>query len=75
MVAGQHPVFRHYSVDDGLPSSEIYHVFQDSRKYIWMATNMGVSRYDGKTFRNFDVQDGLPENTVFEIYEDEAGRV
>ncbi|GAP42287.1 protein containing Y_Y_Y domain [Lentimicrobium saccharophilum] len=75
VVAGQHPVFRHYSVDDGLPSSEVYHVFQDSKSYIWLATNMGVSRFDGREFRNFDVQDGLPENTVFEIYEDEAGRV
>lgn len=74
-AAGQSPVFRHYKVDDGLPSSEVYHVFQDSKSYIWLATNMGVSRFDGREFRNFDVQDGLPENTVFEIYEDEAGRV
>jgi ligand-binding sensor domain-containing protein/two-component sensor histidine kinase/uncharacterized protein with PQ loop repeat len=74
-VAGQSPVFRHYRVDDGLPSSEVYHVFQDSKGYIWLATNMGVSRFDGREFRNYDVQDGLPENTVFEIYEDEAGRV
>jgi len=40
-----------------------------------MATNMGVSRYDGRSFRNFDIQDGLPENTIFEIYEDELGRL
>lgn len=71
----QQPVFRHYTVDDGLPSNEIYHVIQDSKGYIWLATNMGVSRYDGHTFRNFDKQDGLSENTVFEIYEDEKGRV
>lgn len=72
---GQQPALRNYSVDDGLPSSEIYHIIQDSKGYIWMATNMGVSRFDGRTFKNFDVQNGLPENTVFEIYEDEIGRV
>jgi len=72
---GQRPALRNYSVDDGLPSSEIYHIIQDSKGYIWMATNMGVSRFDGSTFRNFDVQNGLPENTIFEIYEDEIGRV
>ncbi len=40
-----------------------------------MATNMGVSRFDGRTFVNYDVQNGLPENTVFEIYEDESERL
>ncbi len=74
-IKGQHPVYRHFSVDDGLPSTEIYHVFQDSKGYIWLATNIGVSRYDGQKFVNFDKQDGLPENTVFEIYEDAIGRV
>lgn len=71
----QKPVFRHYSVNEGLPSSEVYHIIQDSKGYIWIATNMGVSRFDGREFRNFDIQDGLPENTVFEVYEDETGRV
>lgn len=75
LLWGQQPALRNYSVDDGLPSSEIYHIIQDSKGYIWMATNMGVSRFDGRTFKNFDVQNGLPENTVFEIYEDEIGRV
>lgn len=72
---GQHPALRQYSVNDGLPSSEIYHIFQDSKGYIWLASNMGVSRFDGRSFKNFDVQNGLPENTVFEIYEDETGKV
>lgn len=74
-LLAQHPVFRHYTVDDGLLSTEIYHITQDSKGYIWIASNMGVSRYDGKHFRNFDKQDGLPENTVFEIYEDSKGKV
>lgn len=74
-LSAQHPVYRHYTVDDGLPSTEIYHVFQDSKGYIWLATNMGVSRYNGRTFKNFDKQDGLPENTVFEIYEDGKERI
>jgi ligand-binding sensor domain-containing protein len=75
VLYAQKPVFRHYSVNEGLPSSEVYHITQDSKGYIWIATNMGVSRYNGKEFRNYDIQDGLPENTVFEVYEDETGRV
>lgn len=67
--------FRHYTVEDGLPSSETYHVFQDSKGYIWIATDNGVSRYDGYKFRNFTKQDGLPDNTVFEIFEDYKNRI
>ena len=68
-------VFRHFSVNEGLPSSEIYHIIQDSKGYLWVATNMGVSRFDGSEFVNFDKEDGLPENTIFEVYEDVTGRV
>lgn len=74
-VKSQHPVFRHFTVDEGLPSNEVYHLFQDSKGFIWIATNMGVSRFDGINFRNFDKQDGLPENTIFEVYEDYKGRI
>ncbi len=74
-VQAQKPSLRQYTVEDGLPSSEVYHVFQDSKGYIWMATNLGVSRFDGTNFRTFDMSDGLPQNTVFEIYEDDGGRV
>ncbi len=75
ITAGQQTFLRNYTVDDGLPSSETYHVIQDSKGYIWIATNQGVSRFDGKTFRNFDIQKGIPENTVFEIYEDDLKRL
>lgn len=67
--------FRHYGTNEGLPSSEVYQAFQDSKGYIWFATNFGVSRYDGYKFENFDNKDGLPDNTVLEIYEDFKGRI
>ena len=71
----QSPTFRHITVEDGLPSSEVYHVYQDSRGFIWFGTNMGACRYDGETFELFDLEDGLTDNTVFEIYEDFRGRI
>lgn len=70
-----HPSFRQYTVEDGLPSSEVYQVKQDSKGYIWFATGNGVSRFDGYRFENFSLEDGLPDNTVFEIFEDRAGRI
>lgn len=64
-----------YTPNDGLPSSEVYHVIQDSKGYIWFATDNGVSRFDGYEFKNFTTEDGLPDNTVFEIYEDFEGKL
>jgi hypothetical protein len=69
------PVFRHYTTDDGLSSSEVYCAIQDSKGYLWFATNMGVCRYDGYRFRVFTKKDGLPDNTVFNIHEDHKGRI
>ncbi len=67
--------FRHYTIEDGLPNSQVYHAIQDSRGYIWFATDDGVSRFDGYEFKNFTKKDGLTDNTVFEIYEDHKNRI
>lgn len=71
----QTPLFKNYSVKDGLPSSETYEIFQDSKGYIWIATDGGVSRYDGYEFKNFTTEDGLPNNVNFGFYEDPKGRI
>jgi len=67
--------FKNYSTKDGLPSNEVYHVIQDTKGYMWFATDFGVSRFDGYNFTNYNSKDGLPDNTVLEIYEDYKGRI
>ncbi|MFT3948957.1 MAG: histidine kinase [Agriterribacter sp.] len=37
---------------DGLPSSEILVLFQDSKGFVWIGTSTGVSKYDGYSFEN-----------------------
>lgn len=70
-----HPTFRQYTIENGLPSSDVYQVKQDSKGYIWFATGNGVSRFNGYTFENFSMSNGLPDNTVFEIFEDPVHRI
>jgi len=72
---GQQPVFYNYSTTEGLPSSEAYDILQDSKGYIWIATDRGASRFDGYTFKNFTTAEGLTNNTVLKIYEDAKGRI
>lgn len=67
--------FKNYGTKDGLPSNEVYQVIQDSKGYMWFATDFGVSRFDGYKFTNYDSEDGLPDNTIYEIYEDYKGRI
>ncbi|TNE55574.1 MAG: hypothetical protein EP338_02040 [Bacteroidetes bacterium] len=38
---------KNYTIEHGLPSNETYQVFQDSRGFIWIGTDRGVSRFNG----------------------------
>lgn len=71
----QQPVFRNYTANDGLPSSEIYSVIQDKKGYMWFGTDRGLVKFDGYTFRTFTTADGLADNTVFYLYEDNKERI
>lgn len=72
---GQSFVFKNYGTFDGLPSSETYNSIQDSRGYMWFATDRGLARFDGYTFRTFTNEDGMPDNTIFELVEDNENRI
>lgn len=72
---GQQYPYHHYSLEDGLPSTETYSAFQDSKGYMWFSTDAGVSRFNGYEFENFNASDGLTDNTVFLITEDHKGRI
>ena len=42
-----------YGTQNGLPSSEITSLAQDSKGYIWVGSSAGASRFDGTTFTNY----------------------
>ncbi|MCB2221697.1 MAG: histidine kinase [Bacteroidetes bacterium] len=74
-VRAQFPYLNNYVVNDGLPSSRIYDIEQDSSGYIWFATENGISRYDGYAFRNFTKPQGLPSNSVIRLFLDYKDRL
>lgn len=65
----------HYTTKNGLPSNNCYYTLEDKKGYIWVATDAGVSRFDGSVFENFSVEDGLPDNQVLQLHEDSKGRI
>ena len=71
----QFSFYKNYTSNDGLPSSKIYDMLQDSKGYMWFATENGVSRFDGYEFKNFSTDDGLAANSTIRIIEDRNGRI
>ncbi|WP_431199934.1 two-component regulator propeller domain-containing protein [Mucilaginibacter sp. P19] len=58
-----------------MPSSRVNYLMQDSKGFIWLATDKGVSRFDGQHFKNFTSADGLENNECFRIAEDNYHRI
>jgi len=74
-ASGQSVHMRHYTVNDGLASSTVYTMLNDSKGYLWMCTEAGVSRFDGHKFTNFSTENGLSDNEMLRVYEDSKGRI
>ena len=76
LATAQEYNFIKYNVQEGLPQSQVYDIFQDSRSYIWLATQGGgVCRFDGNAFETLSTRDGLPSNFVHCIFEDNENKL
>ncbi len=64
---------RHYTVDDGLPSSRIQDTTQDALGQMWFATRSGVAAYDGSRWAVYNVAHGLTWADIFALEWDAAG--
>lgn len=64
---------------DGLADQNIEFISPDSKGYIWIATNNGLSRFDGYSFNNyrFDAEDttSLKGTRILDIFEDSKGNL
>lgn len=74
-IQAQNPYIKHFTIYDGLPSNNVYNVFQDSRKFIWFSTDAGAVRFDGTNFKTYTTADGLPNSEVYRMEEDSKGRL
>lgn len=51
LFAQQAPVFRHITQEDGLSSSSVLSLAQDSMGFVWAGTMDGLNRYDGQRIK------------------------
>ena len=74
-LQAQQYYFRSYSIEEGLPQSEIRSILTDSRGYVWLGTQAGLARYDGHHFKTFTPKDGLNGYYITALTEDSQGRL
>lgn len=64
-----------YTFEDGLTSNHVYAINQDSLGYIWVATDAGLSRFNGKEFYNFTTKNGLRRNEIVDLIKTKENRI
>jgi ligand-binding sensor domain-containing protein/serine phosphatase RsbU (regulator of sigma subunit) len=65
-----------FSIQEGLPNSSVFTIFQDSRGIIWLGTQGGgLIRFEGKEFQSYTTNDGLFSNSIRAITEDRNGNL
>jgi hypothetical protein len=74
-LAQQELFLKHFSVDDGLPSNEVYRILEDTSGYLWITTDRGIVRYDGYAFEEMPVSGTSEIYPWFGIQQDVTGRL
>lgn len=64
------PTPRQLTVFDGLPSNTVNRMAEDGYGYLWLATNDGLARFDGRNYRIWRAEDGLRDNHVWTVHVD-----
>lgn len=71
--------FDHLTIQDGLSQSSINDILQDSKGFLWFATEDGLNRYDGYEFivyKNAPVDStSISDNAINKIIEDREGNI
>lgn len=66
--------FDNFTTKNGLLSDEVYNLHQDNNGYIWLFTNYGSMKYNGKSFELVLKNLPLTESVIYCIYENQIGQ-
>ena len=65
---------RTFGIEDGLPGSTVQAIAQDSAGFLWVDTDGGLCRFDGRTFRVWSPGDPAPTLRTDELLQRPDGR-
>ena len=66
---------RHFGLEEGLRSSQIYTIFVDGQGELWIGSTVGLSWFQDGHIRTVNAQQGLPADQVFAILGDSYNRI
>jgi signal transduction histidine kinase/CheY-like chemotaxis protein/ligand-binding sensor domain-containing protein len=69
------PRMQRYTTSNGLPSNAIIGLALDQKRYLWIATERGVVRFDGAKFTPIDPAAGIPDVSAETLFVDQSDRV
>lgn len=67
--------YQKWTTANGLIANKINDLQFDANGLLWIATNSGISTFDGTTFTNYTTANGLASNTVTRLYKDHLNRI
>lgn len=71
--------FEKINVQNGLSHNKVNCIIQDKRGFIWLGTDDGLNRYDGKNFVQFRNRNNdsttVSGNIITDLYEDRDGKI
>ncbi len=56
---------KRHTTDNGLIDNGVGSIVEDSKGVLWVGTDNGISRFDGKKYRNYQMKDGLCSNIIY----------
>lgn len=71
----QQYTFRGYGQPEGLGNLSVTCLVEDHSGFLWICTENGLYRHDGREFQRFGESDGLRDTTIHSIVVDPAGRL
>lgn len=67
--------FTNYSIESGLAQSQINNIVEDSSGKLWIATNGGISVFNGIEFKNYNKHSNFFEDQITAIFESKDKRI
>jgi ligand-binding sensor domain-containing protein len=81
VLSGQESAMRYfnYTAEQGLANNAVHSTLLDKDGFLWIGTEGGLSRFDGRTFTNYTCDpldsNSLSGNLIVELFQDRTGLI
>jgi PAS domain S-box-containing protein len=52
---------KYFTMEDGLPSNDVHAIVQTENGFLWVGTDAGLARFDGKRFTSINIRGGVAQ--------------